>query len=117
MSFALLRSHLVEQDVGTLELDALEMIESPHIFIVEEHMGLRDQSLAIRTHKALVNHHIGDIPAVIAGFPLALTNQATHSRSWATLILSTERDSIGPVAGLGAVGTHLTIDGIHDGIF
>src|SRR3989442_492780 len=54
MCFALLRCHLVEQHIGALELNALEVIQGPHVLVVEDDMGLWNEGLAIGTDKALI---------------------------------------------------------------
>ncbi len=117
MCFALLRCHLVEQHIGALELNALEVIQGPHVLVVEDDMGLWNEGLAIGTDKALVIHDINQVPTRVAGLPFALANQLAHRRCWPTLVGGAEDLFIGPVAGLGAVRAYLAIYRIHDRVF
>src|SRR5713101_9859256 len=80
-------------------------------------MGLRNERLAIGADKTLVLHDINQVPPVIAGLPLALDNESAHRRGFATLVRASEYLFIGPVAGFGAIGAYLAINGVHDGIF
>src|SRR6266700_421390 len=80
-------------------------------------MWLWDKGLAIRTDKALINQHVGYIPAMIAGLPLTFAYQTSHSRGRTTLVLAAEDFFIGPVAGLRAVGANLAVNCIHNRIF
>src|SRR5258708_4092136 len=68
------------------ELDTLKVIQRPHVLVVEEDMGLRNERLAIGADEALILHHINQVPPMIAGFPLAFANQAAHSRRFANSI-------------------------------
>src|SRR2546425_505754 len=109
MSLTLLGRHLVEQDIGALELDTFDVIECPHVLVVEDDMGLWNERLAIGTDKALVLHDINQVPTMVAGLPFALANQLAHRRCWPTLVGGAEDLFIGPVAGLGAVRAYLAV--------
>src|ERR1700716_1347419 len=54
MSFPLLGCHLVEQHIRALELNAFEMVQRPHVLVIEDNMRLRNERLAIRANEALI---------------------------------------------------------------
>src|SRR6185312_3814393 len=54
---------------------------------------------------------------MIASFPLALANQAAHSRGFAALVRASEYLFVGPMTGFGAIGAYLAVNGVHYGIF
>src|ERR1044071_6081898 len=90
---ALLRRHLVQQHVGAVERDALDLVERPHLLRVEVEMRLRDQRVAVVADVAeRVLHDLGEVLAVVQGLPLALATEATHARGVAPLVLGPEGD-------------------------
>src|SRR5258708_37936360 len=93
------------------------MVQRPHILVIEDHMWLRDERLAIGANEALIPHDVRQLPAMVDGFPLTLANQADHRWCWATLVFTTERILIGPMPRLGTVSPYMAVYRIHDSIF
>src|SRR3954470_845641 len=69
---ALLGRHLVEEDVGALERDALDLVERPHLLGVQTQVRLRDERVPVVAHEAGLLHDVGDVLAVVQRLPLAL---------------------------------------------
>src|SRR5258708_748968 len=117
IGFPLLGCHLVEQHIRALELNAFEMVQRPHVLVIEDNMRLRNERLAIGTDIALILYDVGQLPAMVAGFPLTLADQSAHRRCLAALVFATERILIGPMTCLGTVCPYLAIYCIHNSIF
>src|SRR5258708_34750424 len=117
IGFPLRGCHLVEQHIRALELNAFEMVQRPHVLVIEDNMRLRNERLAIGTDIALILYDVGQLPAMVAGFPLTLADQSAHRRCLAALVFATERMLIGPLTCLGTVCPYLAIYGIHNSIF
>src|SRR4051794_19412410 len=109
VALALLGRHLVEEDVGALEGDALHLVERPHLLRVEIQVRLRDERVAVVADEAGLLHHLGDVLAVMERLPLAPTGEPPHGRGRASLVLGAERDLVGPVTGLRAVRADLAV--------
>ncbi|KAF0965699.1 hypothetical protein MLGJGCBP_01125 [Rhodococcus sp. T7] len=54
---------------------------------------------------------------MVQGFPFTEPGEPSHVRGRLTLVLATERDGVGPVAGLRAVGPPLVVHLLHDHVF
>src|SRR5260221_11723527 len=117
MGFPLLGCHLVEQHIRALELNAFEMVQRPHVLVIEDNMRLRNERLAIGANVALILQDVRQLPPMVAGFPLTLADQSAHRRCLATLVFATERILIGPMTCLGTVCPYLAVYCIHDSIF
>ena len=59
---------------------ATNVVKRPHVLCVEPQVRLRHQRLAVGTHETEVLDGVGDIPSVVAVFPLAATAEAAHRR-------------------------------------
>src|SRR6478752_10098646 len=82
---ALLGGHLVQQHVGAVERDALDVVQRPHLLGVKVQMRLRDQRVAVVADVAeRVLHDLGEVLAVMQGLPLADAGELAHRRSRAT---------------------------------
>src|ERR1700730_2284092 len=86
MLLALLRCHVAQQNDRALDGVPANMVERPHVLVVEPQMRLRHQRLAVATHETEILDAVGQIPAVVALFPFAASAEATHCRGRPTLI-------------------------------
>src|SRR5215217_2635394 len=99
---AILRGHLVEEDVRALQRVAAGLVERPHLLRVEVQMRLRDERVAVVADVAeRVLHDLREVLAVVQGLPLALAGELANRRGRAAFVLRPERDLVRPVAGLG----------------
>src|SRR5215510_12551785 len=72
-NFSLARRESTEPAKRTAEGVSADVIERPHVLGIETQMRLSSQRLAVRTDEAEILDGIGNVPAVIAIFPLAAT--------------------------------------------
>src|SRR3954447_10218370 len=114
VGLALLGRHLVEEDVGRLERDALRLVQRPHLLRIEVQVRLRDERVPVVADVPEVLHDLREVLAMVQGLPLALPGQASHGRRRAALVVGPERDLVGPVARLGAVRPNLAVDLVDD---
>src|SRR6185503_19805096 len=77
---AILARHLVEDDVGALERDALRLVQGPHLLRIEVQVRLRDERVPVVADVPEVLHDLREVLAVVEGLPLALTGQLPHRR-------------------------------------
>src|SRR5664279_2427379 len=89
--FALLWGHRVEQNVRARDIDALALVQGPHLLRIEIQMRLRDQRLAVVADVAQILERLGEILAVDGCLPLAHAGEPAHRRSGAALVLHPER--------------------------
>src|ERR1700761_4349529 len=99
VGLALLRRHLVEEDVGALEGVALHVVQRPHLLGIQVEMRLRDERVAVVADVAEVLDDLSEILAVVHGLPLAMAGELAHRRGGAAVVLGTEGHRVGPVAG------------------
>src|SRR4029079_6007938 len=111
---AVLRRHLVEDDVGALERDALRLVQGPHLLRIEVQVRLRDERVPVVADGPEVLHDLREVLAVVQRLPLARPGQLAHGRRRAAFVLRPERDLVGPVTGLRAVRADLTVDLVDD---
>src|ERR1700760_2795855 len=112
---ALLLRPLVEQHVRALNRrHAAQVVQLPHLLRVQVQVRLGGHGLAVVADEAHVADHVGPVPAVVEGLPLALADELAHVRGLATLVGRPERRRVRPVAKLGAVGPNLPVDLVHD---
>src|SRR4051794_20463964 len=113
---ALLRRHLVQEDVGALEGDALHLVQRPHLLRVEIQVRLRDERVPVVADEPRLLHDVPDVLAVVERLPLALAGQPAHGGGRAALVLGPERDLVRPVARLGAIRADLAVDLVDDDV-
>src|SRR3984957_6362617 len=89
---------------------ATNVVERPHLLCIEAQVGLRDESLPVIADKAKVLNGVGDVPSVVAVFPLAATAEATHRRRRAPFIFGGESHLMRPAATFRAISVHLAVD-------
>src|SRR4028118_587144 len=108
--------HLVEQHARALELDALHVVQRPHLRLVELDVRLRDQGVAVVADVSEILVDVGQIPTVVQGLPLALAGEPAHGGRRPTVVLLAEGDLVRPVASIRAVGPPLAVDVVEDGV-
>ncbi len=109
------RRHAAQQHDRALDRVAADMVERPHVLVVEAQMRLLDQRLAVGADEAEILDGVGKVPAVVALLPLAAAAEAAHGGGRTALVLGREGDLVGPAALLAAVGEELAVDLIdHD---
>src|SRR5215211_5939854 len=62
---ALFVGHLVDQDPRALELDAPHVVQSPHLRLVEDDVGLRDQGIIVVANVAEILEDVFQVPTVV----------------------------------------------------
>src|SRR6056297_3790455 len=65
---------------------APDMLQLPHVLVVEPQVRLRHQRLAVVPHEVEILDRIGQIPAVVEGLPLALARALAHGRRRPALV-------------------------------
>src|ERR1700677_2836138 len=89
---------------------ATNVVERPHVLRIETQVRLRHESLAIIADKAKVLNGVGDVPTVVAVFPLAATAEATHRRRRAPFVFRGESHLMRPAAAFRTIRVELTVD-------
>src|SRR4028118_107506 len=106
--------HLVEQHARALELDALHVVQRPHLRLVELDVRLRDEGVAVVADVAEVLEDVLKVPTVVQGLPLALAGEPAHGGRRPTVVLLAEGYLVRPVASIRAVGFPLAVDVVED---
>src|SRR4028118_1679867 len=96
--------HLVEQHARALELDALHVVQRPHLRLVELDVRLRDQGVAVVADVAEILVDVGQVPAMVQGLPLALAGEPAHGGRRTAVVLLADGDLVRPAAGMRAAG-------------
>ena len=96
---------------------AADMIQRPHVLGFKAQMRLRCEGLAVRTHEPEVLDRVGNIPAMVAVFPLTATAEAAHCRGGAAFVLGGECHLVRPAAAFRAISVHLAVDFVAAEVF
>src|SRR5262249_20635498 len=113
---ALAGTHLAQEGEWALQRVAADMVERPHVLVVEAQMRLRHQRLAVGAHEAEIFDGVGEIPAVIALLPFAAAAEPAHGGCRTAVIFGPERRLMGPGALLRAIGVDLAVDFLADDV-
>src|SRR3984957_15879312 len=89
---------------------ATNVVERPHVLCIEAQVRLRYQGLAVIADKAKVLDGVGDVPSMVAVFPLAATAEAPHRRRRAPFIFGGECHLMRPAATFRTIGIQLAVD-------
>src|SRR6056297_3670441 len=89
---------------------APDMLQLPHVLVVEPQVRLRHQGLSIVTHEVEILDRIGEIPAIIEGLPLALARELAHGRRRSALVLVGKGLDSGPTIQFMGEGVPLAVD-------